>query len=417
MKIEINTEKNFRAVLSILEAYSDDFMWKNGLKPAAKGDIEIKQNTCLKIEEGCSKNVKLLSLVESKERDCIDFQVRDHPKRMLSYWVEWDIKSPTNPKKWQQPLKKVKNAAEAGSILTAGDRVVVHSSTDQLVRGTVYETKNNDGVAKVLELELKLKYCEKNHDTARESQFLYALKHSLLRDDNFFNDEAVEFFKHYNVYKVVSSGSNYDLTYEELKDKAYSAEEDTTNIKTPKTTYEHTPNQDKDSIDFSEVEPYSHQELIELAPIKATCLIQNLRGNEYSIHEIEGEIKVNKSNSKVYFKHDSPEIYSNIIKMHSASSHPNQYKQWIWYGATSTKVMITNLEDYSFKNNIMSNLIAKFKELTLSEPSKSFRKAGIENENGAFTQSGQELFLEWLKEKYGDEFKEEVVDQLLEDEE
>ena len=65
----------------------------------------------------------------------------------------------------------------------------------------------------------------------------------------------------------------------------------------------------------------------------------------------------------------------------------------------------------------MSNLIAKFKELTLSEPSKSFRKAGIENENGAFTQSGQELFLEWLKEKHGDEFKEEVVDQLLEEQE
>lgn len=64
----------------------------------------------------------------------------------------------------------------------------------------------------------------------------------------------------------------------------------------------------------------------------------------------------------------------------------------------------------------MSNLKEKFVQIFLSEPEKSFRKAGITNSDGILTEEGQEVFLTWVLKKYGPEFKTDVVDPLLAEE-
>lgn len=63
------------------------------------------------------------------------------------------------------------------------------------------------------------------------------------------------------------------------------------------------------------------------------------------------------------------------------------------------------------------NLKEKFITAFLSEPEKSFRKAGITNGDGILTDEGQEVFLTYLLKKEGATFKTEVVDVLLAEEE
>lgn len=65
------------------------------------------------------------------------------------------------------------------------------------------------------------------------------------------------------------------------------------------------------------------------------------------------------------------------------------------------------------KNKNMNNLKEKFVGLFLTEPEKSFRKAGITDGDGMLTKEGTEVFLAWLLKKNGDVFKTEVVDPLL----
>lgn len=67
-------------------------------------------------------------------------------------------------------------------------------------------------------------------------------------------------------------------------------------------------------------------------------------------------------------------------------------------------------------NNTTMNLKQKFTNLFLTEPEKSYRKAGITNSDGILTSEGQEIFLTYLLKK-DTNFKSEVVDQLLKDEE
>lgn len=69
-------------------------------------------------------------------------------------------------------------------------------------------------------------------------------------------------------------------------------------------------------------------------------------------------------------------------------------------------------------NNINSNMSIKqkFAEIFMSEPNKSFRKAGITNSDYSLTTEGQDIFLQWLLKKNGDAFKTEVVDELLKEE-
>ena len=62
----------------------------------------------------------------------------------------------------------------------------------------------------------------------------------------------------------------------------------------------------------------------------------------------------------------------------------------------------------------MTTMIEAWKLSRKPEPQKTFIKAGVTEENGDFTSEGKLLFNAFLLEKYGDEFKKEVVDPLLE---
>ncbi len=55
----------------------------------------------------------------------------------------------------------------------------------------------------------------------------------------------------------------------------------------------------------------------------------------------------------------------------------------------------------------------KFVQAFLSEPEKSFRKAGITDNNGMLTPDGEQVFVAWLLKMNGDAFKQAVVDDLL----
>lgn len=49
----------------------------------------------------------------------------------------------------------------------------------------------------------------------------------------------------------------------------------------------------------------------------------------------------------------------------------------------------------------------------MSEPQKTFRKAGITNGDNLLTQEGTEVFLNWLFQKNSDAFKTEVADVIV----
>lgn len=62
---------------------------------------------------------------------------------------------------------------------------------------------------------------------------------------------------------------------------------------------------------------------------------------------------------------------------------------------------------------IMNALYDKFKELNLSEPERTFRKASVTDANGDLTEEGRKVFDAYLLNKYGMEFKTDVVDKIL----
>lgn len=66
-------------------------------------------------------------------------------------------------------------------------------------------------------------------------------------------------------------------------------------------------------------------------------------------------------------------------------------------------------------NNKIMDIKEKFLVALKSEPHKSFRKAGITNGDDLLTEEGQSIFLTYLLNKYGSEFKKDIVDGLLED--
>lgn len=80
--------------------------------------------------------------------------------------------------------------------------------------------------------------------------------------------------------------------------------------------------------------------------------------------------------------------------------------QWAW---ESQLELINNLTI----NNKCMDLKEKFLTSIKKEPQKSFRKAGITNGDDLLTEDGKQVFLAWLLEKHGSEFKSEVVDELL----
>jgi hypothetical protein len=66
------------------------------------------------------------------------------------------------------------------------------------------------------------------------------------------------------------------------------------------------------------------------------------------------------------------------------------------------------------KEEIM-NIKEKFLLFLTQEPYKSLRKAKIVDDQNMLTDDGATIFLGWLLMKYADEFKKEVVDELLQE--
>ena len=65
------------------------------------------------------------------------------------------------------------------------------------------------------------------------------------------------------------------------------------------------------------------------------------------------------------------------------------------------------------KEDSKMSLTNIFKQLFLTEPTKSFTKAGIINDDGYLTNEGCNVFLKWLLDKNADSFKTEVVDPII----
>lgn len=75
------------------------------------------------------------------------------------------------------------------------------------------------------------------------------------------------------------------------------------------------------------------------------------------------------------------------------------------------------VEEKPTKKTIMSNLITTFKNITRTEPNKTFVKAGVMNEDLTLTSEGTELFIQFMFDKHATEFKTEVVDAILAEQE
>ena len=69
------------------------------------------------------------------------------------------------------------------------------------------------------------------------------------------------------------------------------------------------------------------------------------------------------------------------------------------------------------KKTIMSNLITTFKNITRTEPNKTFVKAGVMNEDITLTSEGKELFIQFMFDKHAAEFKTDVVDKIIAEQE
>lgn len=87
-----------------------------------------------------------------------------------------------------------------------------------------------------------------------------------------------------------------------------------------------------------------------------------------------------------------------------------------WDNGSYSCVYESNIDFNSQINQTTMNIKEKFALAFKSEPEKSFRKAGITNGDDFLTAEGQEIFLGWLLQKHGTEFKTEVVDELLKEE-
>lgn len=75
---------------------------------------------------------------------------------------------------------------------------------------------------------------------------------------------------------------------------------------------------------------------------------------------------------------------------------------------------IVELLKTNVKNITNMNIKEKFALALTKEPMKTFRKVGITNGDDLLTDDGMKVFLSWLlNKKFADEFKAEVVDDML----
>lgn len=87
-----------------------------------------------------------------------------------------------------------------------------------------------------------------------------------------------------------------------------------------------------------------------------------------------------------------------------------------WYISFKNDQAYVDVLESNNKKEKTMNLLEKFTQTLLSEPEKTFRKVGVTNGDNILTEEGQKIFLTWLLGKYGDDFKKEVVDKLVEEE-
>ena len=132
-------------------------------------------------------------------------------------------------------------------------------------------------------------------------------------------------------------------------------------------------------------------------------------------------VSVSPYNSKGYTSSKHQFIGTETVIMsifHEDSSYPYHLSGVYTGNAGYEDWSDQELELVEHKSNkTKMNLKEKFSLLLTGEPQKSFRKAGITNADDMLTEEGKTVFLSWLlNTKYGDEFKKDVVDELLKDE-
>ena len=89
----------------------------------------------------------------------------------------------------------------------------------------------------------------------------------------------------------------------------------------------------------------------------------------------------------------------------------------LWHQETNSYGIYANSVELITNNKtIMENVKEKFLALFIKEPEKTFRKAGITNGDGFLTEEGQSVFLGYLLNKHGVDFKKEVVDEIVKEE-
>ncbi len=73
--------------------------------------------------------------------------------------------------------------------------------------------------------------------------------------------------------------------------------------------------------------------------------------------------------------------------------------------------------EHTLTKTTSMNLITTFKNITRTEPNKTFVKAGVMNEDLSLTSEGKELFIQFMFDKHATEFKTDVVDAILAEQE
>ena len=134
-------------------------------------------------------------------------------------------------------------------------------------------------------------------------------------------------------------------------------------------------------------------------------------GTDATLEGVVGEVKSDK-----YYIHQNQQPGSKGEVDPSVNWYKYSWMVLIGSNLYGAKVEIISSGEVTKTNNtIIMSILKKFKELTRSEPEKSFVKVGVMNDNLDLTDEGTKLFIAFLFEQNKDKFKSEVVDKLLEE--
>lgn len=89
--------------------------------------------------------------------------------------------------------------------------------------------------------------------------------------------------------------------------------------------------------------------------------------------------------------------------------------RYYWKGGHGSFFFQQDIQLITNQNNM--SIKEKFITAFLVEPEKSFRKTGITNGDGFLTEDGEQVFLGWLLKQNGAQFKTDVVNDLLKEQE